>query len=461
MKYGLILTCAILLASAACPADEINVSGMAYTNVKITGFDGKTVSFTFLGRPIKKSITQVKSVVFADDKKFTEAENLVAAGRIHAGIRMYEAAARLASEPWKKALIEYRMKAVQAKVVKATDPNPAGGNGPKVVPKPNQCKACQGTGKMWCRQCRAGQTATGKVNCERCKGKGRVPCPQCHGKWRLDLCPTCKGRGTRTKFDWKWNAATRKIQPLKSTVTCEKCGGKGGTRICQTCGGAEKDKRGTIKCLTCQGSGTTAKTCPVCKGMRKVTCTFCDGTGVAKKVTIAVKPPKGGNGHEPPKGGNGGTKPVPVPGPLGSPDTLVAALKTEPRHPSEDKQTWARLSIAHRDDAEEAHARAMVRWLAENEFHDKKVSWSVALSDLAKRKSGPGYVVNARSAAGVLLRASVRTDPGGTVQKLDKGADIQMQGTIKDYGPVDPRLDPTAPKGAYRIELADATVAPI
>jgi len=198
----------------------------------------------------------------------------------------------------------------------------------------------------------------------------------------------------------------------------------------------------------------------MCKGEKKVTCTACDGTGVAKKV-VAVKDPNGGNGKKPTHGDNGQkTRPVPVPGPLGSPDALVAALKTEPRHPSRDRQVWARLTVAQRDDAEEAHARAMVRWLAQNAFHNKKVSWSVILSDLTKRDDGPGYVLNARTVAGVFVRAAVRT-PGRGVRELKKGAEIQVAGTIRDYGPVDRRGDPTGPNTTYRIALADATVEPL
>ena len=445
----------MLFAPAVCPADEINVSGMTYTNVKVTGFDGMMISFTFLGRPIKKDISQVKSLVIANDKKFTEAETLVAAGRAHAAIQAYEAASHLASEPWRKKLIDYRLKIAQAQAGQTT-----GDNGGAAAP--NKCKVCSGTGKMPCPHC----SGRGKANCPRCTGKGRTSCPQCHGKWQLDVCKACKGQGTRTTFDWKWSAVKRKIEPIKSTGTCEKCGGKGSSRVCQTCGGQARDVRGTIRCLTCGGSGTTAGLCQQCKGTKKAPCTSCDGTGVARKATttIAVKPPDGGNGHKPPDTGNGGRTrppvPVPVAGPLGSPDALVAALKTEPKHPSEDKKAWGKLTVAQRDGAEEAHAQAMVRWLAANDYHGKKVSWSGTFSDLVKPESG-GYLVNARTAAGVLFHASVRTDPKQIVRKLTKGTTIHVQGTIDEYGPVGSQLDPTARKTVYRIVLADATVAPM
>ena len=466
MKRVLILTCAMLFAPAVCPADEINVSGMAYTNVKITGFDGKVLSFTFLGRPIKKDISRVESLVIVSDKKFTEAEALVAVGRHLAAVQVYEAAGRLAAEPWRKKLIAYRMEIARAKAgpINGGGKNGTGGNGGATGAK--KCKGCSGTGKMPCPHCRARGKATGKVPCTRCTGKGQVSCPQCRGKWQLDACPACKGVGSRTQFDWRWNAAKRKIEPTKTTDTCETCGGKGCTRVCQTCGGQSSELRGTIRCPACQGSGTTGKVCPECKGAKKVTCTFCDGTGVAKKSTIviAVNPPNGGNGHKPPDTGNGGkTKPpVPVPpaGPLGSPDALAAVLKTEPKHPSEDKRAWDNLTVAQRDGAEEAHAQAMVKWLASNDFHGKKVAWSGTFSDLVKPRGG-GYLVNAHTAAGVLIRASVPTDPKMVLRKLTKGMNIQLHGTIREYGTVNLQSAPTAGKKVYRIDLANATVAPL
>lgn len=461
MKYGLVFACAVVMSAAVCPADEINVSGMTYTEVKITGFDGKIISFTFRLRTIKKEISQVKFLAFANDERFTEAERLVAVGRVHAAIEAYGIAERLATEPWRKALAKYRLKVARSLV------RPPAGNGGAAS---NTCLLCKGTGKMWCTQCRVGEEATGKIGCPRCQRKGRTPCPQCHGTWRLDVCLACKGRGTQVRFDWRWDPALRKIQPSKSTVTCRKCGGRGATRVCQTCGTAPMPLRGTITCLTCNGTGVTANACPACKGAKKITCTSCGGTGKTdKKVTIAVKPPDNGGKDPPPKGngstpdtGNGGqTKPPPVSGPLASPDALVAAIKNEPKHPSTDKQTWAKLDIIQRDAAEEAHARAMVKWLTANEYRGKKISWSATFSSTVKTGDGPAGGVNARSAGGVLIRASVPAAARPIVMKLKKGDKVRMRGTIRNYGPVDPRLDPTAGETVYRIELAETTVAPV
>ena len=451
MKYGLILTCAMLLASSACPADEINVSAIPYTKVKITGFDGKMVSFTtFSGKTIKKDIAQVRSLVVTDDQRFTEAEKMVALGRLHAAIRVYEAAARLATEQWRKDLITFRLNLARGRAIKTT-----GGNGK--TPGPKKCTVCGGTGKMRCGKCSTGDQATSKTKCRPCRGTGRATCPQCLGKWQLDTCFKCKGKGTRPKFDWKWNTVLRKIEPTKTLVTCERCAGKGCTRICQTCGGATGDRQGTTRCPTCQGSGTTATTCPGCKGTKKVTCTFCNGTGIAKKGTIAVKPTNGDNGRNPDHGGSGKTTPPPVSGPLDSPDALVASLMTEPKHPSQNIQVWAKLSIAQRDGAEEIHARAMVKWLAENDFFGKTVTWSATFTDVAKAPGETGYLVNAHTPAGVQVRASVPSDPQWVARKLKKGAKVRVRGTIKQYALVD---DATATKRVYRVSLADATVAP-
>ena len=445
----LVLACTVAMAATTMPADEINVSGLPYKGVKITGFDGKDVSFQYNSRMITKPISQVRFISMTDEKTFSEAENLVAADRIPAAIRTYQTAARRASDPWLKALIEYRLGLIEAKA----PANGGAGNGGQATA--NTCEACGGTGKMACPDCSVNGKSTGKMRCPKCEGKGRTPCPQCHGAWRLDACGGCKGKGKMAKFDWKWNAAARKITRIKTAVTCVMCGGKGFSKVCQTCGGNKVELRGTITCLLCQGRGVVEGVCTTCKGQKKVHCTFCNGTGDPSKGTaVAVKPPDngtGGNGVKPPVKPKDPVKHVPVAGPLGTPDTLVAALRAEPKHPSENKAAWARMSIPQQDAAEEAHAMAMVRWLSGNEFHGKSVSWAVAFVDV--EGAGDEYLVKAQSSAGTLVTAAVAATARKVIKKLSKGDAILIKGVIRKYAP-------TETGGAYRIDLSDANVSP-
>ena len=217
--------------------------------------------------------------------------------------------------------------------------------------------------------------------------------------------------------------------------------------------------RGTIVCLVCQGKGVVAGVCTGCKGDKKVLCTFCKPAGdPSKGPTIAVKPPaNGGNGggEKPPVKPKDPVKPpvkhVPAAGPLGTPDTLAAALKAEPGHHSENKDAWAKMSVTQQDAAEEAHAIAMVRWLSESEFHGKSVSWAVAFADV--EGAGKGYLVKATSPAGTRVNATVNATARRVIKKLSKGDAILIKGIIRKYAPGEN-------DGVYRIDLSDATVSP-
>lgn len=460
MKRFVLVAMAVVVAAVSLRADEINVSGLPYQDVKITGFDGKTVSFQYNIRIIKKDISQVRALSITDDKTFTQAEDMVAQGRILASISVYESAFRKASQPWYKALIEHRLGLAKAKVAKITG---TGGTGTTTTTNvtAKKCDACTGTGKAPCTTCMVRGRATGHALCPACKGKGRTPCPQCKGQWRLDACSTCGGDGQAAKFDWKWNPLKRQLDWTKTLTTCTTCQGKGFSQICQTCGGALQALRGTVVCRSCKGAGVVAGVCPACKGAGTMTCVSCNGTGdPTKGATVAVKPPDNGGTNTGQTGTTVAVKPkhAPVAGPLGSPDAMVAALKSEPKHPGADKAAWAKLTAAQRDAAEEAHAMDMVRWMTANEFHNAAVTWSVTFTALAPAVDG--HTLTATTSGGTLVTAPVSTAAAGPLKTLTKGDTILIKGTVAKYAPADPQAVPTDPKTIYQIVLASATVTP-
>jgi len=462
----------VAMAAGAGLADEINISGLPYTDVKIVDFDGKTVSFQYLSRVIKKDISQVKSVMITDDKAFTKAEDLVDQGRAMAAISVYESALRNASEPWHKALIKHRLD--QARAGAAATGTGGTGTGGTGTTKTNdvgakKCDLCGGTGKTACVTCQVMGRATGRALCATCKGKGRTTCTQCGGKWKLDACASCDGEGKVATFAWKWNGAKRQLDWSKTLSLCPVCAGKGFSQICQACGGALPGQRGTAPCLPCKGAGVVAGVCPACKGARTASCVGCNGTGdPTKGVTVAVKPPDNGgtNGGTGTGGtGTGGTgttvkpKHVPIAGPLGSPDAMVAALKSEPKHPSEDKAAWADLSADQRNSAEEAYAMTMVRWMTANEFHKAAVTWSVTFNSLGSALSG--HVLTAGTSGGTVVTMPLSAEAAGSLKTLTKGDTIIIKGTVSKYAPVDPQAKPLDAKTVYGITVTPAAADPV
>ncbi|MDY7009598.1 MAG: hypothetical protein SVV80_02455 [Planctomycetota bacterium] len=113
-KISLLSATAVLAVAASVRADSIKLTnGLTYDPVIILGVSDGAVRFQMRsGSTVSKSISELALVSISGDNNFTLAEGLFEQGRNAEAEKAYSTARGLATDAWKKTLIDYRLLAV-------------------------------------------------------------------------------------------------------------------------------------------------------------------------------------------------------------------------------------------------------------------------------------------------------------------------------------------------------------
>lgn len=102
------MAAATLAAASAGLADEVNVKGLSYSPVRVTGVDEGDIVFRIGTNVVRKPISDVRSVKIDGLNALNQAEALLADGKADKAVEMYNRAFREVRLAWQKKLIRYR-----------------------------------------------------------------------------------------------------------------------------------------------------------------------------------------------------------------------------------------------------------------------------------------------------------------------------------------------------------------
>ncbi len=105
----LLTTAAMVLACAqAGLADEVNVKGLSYSPVRVTGVGEGEIVFRIKTNLVRKPISDVRSVKIDGLNALNQAEALLKDGKADQAVQMYDRAFREVRLEWQRKLIRYR-----------------------------------------------------------------------------------------------------------------------------------------------------------------------------------------------------------------------------------------------------------------------------------------------------------------------------------------------------------------
>ena len=458
MRNTLFLFSAVLLACVITCADELNVGGLPYKDVRIIRFDGLDVTFVLGGRRIKKHIDGIKEIHLAGKEDFNRAEEHLSHGRPGEAIEIYSGLLKKGPKGWRKRLIEHRLAFARKARTASTRPAGAAAKAPGPTTAPvaaKRCSRCRGTGTLWCTACRFGGRYTGKTRCRDCNATGRISCPVCEGEWRKDPCYECKGAGKMERTRRKW-VVTKRVRSTKwyrdrnegKYVTkrfrekCSDCGGKGYDWICPKCSKEARTRKGTIPCPTCKGT-SFAGHCLTCGGTKKVPCSICETPG-SGNVNAAGNIPRANKG---------------VQESSFTPAAIISSIRKHDRHPRENTSKWSKMTMLQREEAERAYGKALAGSAAVSDFHGRSVTWVLKLIDVRSADDGVGYDVRTRAEENILVRAQLGVEARSSLLKITKGDLVRVSGTVREYGRVEKFRGLWDTRAKYCIELNNASIA--
>ena len=137
MKKLLMLWVLLTVGISAAAADEVTIEGLKYSEVKVTDFDGKRITFTLPdGRSLSKSAEQITSVTISNDRILNKAERLLGEKKFDEAIAQYKLALRRGNLQWQKRLIEFRLASAEKQKTGEDTPKPALTPKPTSTPEP-------------------------------------------------------------------------------------------------------------------------------------------------------------------------------------------------------------------------------------------------------------------------------------------------------------------------------------
>ena len=107
MRKTLVILVAIAAVATAARADVVQVGGLAYREVKVTGFSQGSLTFMPLNRPVTKPLADVTLIEMEGKAQFNQAEKLRVKEPQEA-VGHYDSAMEAAWVPWQKDLVAWR-----------------------------------------------------------------------------------------------------------------------------------------------------------------------------------------------------------------------------------------------------------------------------------------------------------------------------------------------------------------
>ncbi len=452
-------TIAILTGLCLCnslAADTVWVRGIEYSKARVMEVNDKSLKFAFQGRVMVKSLRDVTRIKWEGHDDLNFAEQLFSRKKLKRARLAYEELRPNAADE-EKPLIDFRLAACRdPKITKR----------PSKEPAEQRCYWCNNTGLMLCDHCKG----SGKDLCDSCGGGGYETCPSCKGNWMRD-CPHCGGDGDLGSYSVYENGRYRTRER-----DCPHC--RNGKIECQRC--KLSAIRGKVKCPKCHGTGRRG-ICPKCDGEKKLPCTHCEhGKKHADKhklLLAAIGEAKDGEDSAAAESGSSDDasdrdapavprtdadgmtvvdlhnptitlpgKPPKAPAvtvdpdkPLSNPESLLAAMKRAPTHPSSDAAGWDEMTTLQKMKAQQEYQKELAAWQKKRKgFEGEEVTWDLKVRDIAPDAEGKTFKLVAISARWHEITATLGAADKKALVKLTKGDRVTVTGKLAAFEIEDP-----------------------